>query len=88
MLIIISLSHQGCATVKTMPNLGSYGTPKLYSGTRLDYNAATGDTVKLEEFKSESPDSPVLDMPFSALLDTIILPITLSVTLYEVIFEK
>lgn len=38
LLIAIAAMHglTGCATVRTMPNMGSYGSPKLYSGTRLD----------------------------------------------------
>ncbi len=77
----------GCATVRTMPNLGNYGSPKVYSGTRLDYNAAQGNRGRIEAFRAEAPDHPGIDLPFSALLDTILLPVTLSVSLYEALFE-
>ena len=59
----------------------------MYSGTRLDYNAARGDMEGLEKFKVEAPEHPSIDLPFSAILDTIILPITFSVAAYEFVFE-
>ncbi|MDH4162210.1 MAG: YceK/YidQ family lipoprotein [Nitrospirota bacterium] len=89
-LIIILLATiilSGCATIRTMPSLGSHGTPKVMSGARLDYNAATDDQEELKKFTASAPDHPVLDLPFSATLDLIIIPITLSVAAYELVFE-
>lgn len=71
-----------------MPTLASYGSPKVYSGARLDFKAATGDTAGVKKFKVEPPDYPLVDILFSAALDTFILPLTLSVATYEVIFER
>jgi uncharacterized protein YceK len=84
---IITPGLTGCGTIRTMPNLGSYGSPKVYSGARLDYNAARGDMEGLGKFKAEAPAHPSIDLPFSAILDTIILPITFSVAAYEFVFE-
>ncbi len=87
LLLITVLILTGCATVRTMPELGSPGSPKVMSGTRLDYNAATDDQEDLKKFTASPPDHPVLDLPFSAILDIIIIPITLSVATYELVFE-
>ncbi len=84
---VLGVILAGCATVRTMPELGSYGSPKVMSGTRLDYNAATDDQEDLKKFKASAPDHPVLDMPFSFIVDLIIIPITLSVAVYEALFE-
>lgn len=35
----VALGAAGCGTVRTMPTLGSYGTPQIYSGARLDLDA-------------------------------------------------
>lgn len=77
----------GCATIRTMPSLGTYGSPKVFSGARLDLNAAAGDEAGLKKFSATAPDHPLLDLPFSALLDLFIIPITLSVAAYELVFE-
>jgi uncharacterized protein YceK len=78
----------GCATIRTAPNLASYGSPKVYSGTRLDYNAATENRAGLEKFKAEPPRYPLIDIPFSAILDTVLLLVTLPVATYELVFEQ
>jgi uncharacterized protein YceK len=78
----------GCATIRTMPTVASYGSPKVYSGARLDFNAVREDKADLEKFKLEAPTHPLIDFPFSAILDTVILPVTLPVATYELIFEK
>lgn len=83
----MTLGLNGCATVRTMPTLGSYGSPKVYSGTRLDFNAVTGNTAGVKRFKTEPPEYPLADIAFSAILDTIILPVTLPVATYELVFE-
>jgi uncharacterized protein YceK len=70
-----------------MPNLASYGSPKVYSGARLDYNAVRGDREDLGKFKAEAPTHPLIDFPFSTILDTVILPVVLPVATYELIFE-
>ena len=85
--VVIAFSLHGCGTIRTMPNMGSYESPKVYSGTRLDYNAATGNRTGLDKFKTEAPAHPALDLPFSVLVDTFILPVTVSIAVYEMIFE-
>ncbi len=70
-----------------MPTLASPGSPKVYSGARLDYNAMTKDEEDLGKFKTTAPAYPLLDFPFSIVLDTIILFATIPVAAYEVVFE-
>lgn len=71
-----------------LPTLSSYGSPKVFSGARLDYYAVTENTAALRKFKLESPTYPMIGLPFSAVLDTLILPVILSVATYEFIFES
>jgi uncharacterized protein YceK len=85
--ISTALGSNDCATIRTMPTLSSYGSPKVFSGVRLDYNAATENISALGKFKAEAPTHPLIDLLFSAILDTVILPVTLSVATYELIFE-
>lgn len=77
----------GCATISTMPDLGSYDHPTIFSGTRLDFNALTGDVQDLRKFGSAPPDSPLLDLPFSLILDLIILPVTFPLAAYVLVFD-
>lgn len=85
-LMLIFLSG-GCATVRTVSSAG-IDSPMVYSGTRLDYLAITGNSGQIEtEFKVAPPAHPMLDIPFSIVLDTAVLPLTSSVALYEVVFE-
>ena len=60
----------------------------MYSGTRLDYSAVTENREGLGKFKAEAPRYPLLDIPFSVVLDTVLLPVTLSVATYELVFEQ
>ena len=78
----------GCATIRTMPSLATPEHPKIYSGARLDFHAITGHEESLKRFKAEPPEHPLIDFPFSAILDTVILPVTFSVASYEFLFGK
>ena len=60
----------------------------LYSGARLDYHAIAGHEETLKKFKAEPPEHPVIDFPFSVVLDTVILPLTFSVASYEFLFGR
>jgi len=84
---IMSSGLFGCATIRTMPNMGIHGSPKVFSGVQLDYNAATANMAALSNIKAEAPDHPLLDLPFSAVLDLIIIPVTVSIATYELLFE-
>ena len=77
----------GCATVQTMSK-AELGSPKVYSGTRLNINAIRHDVSGVSKFKVEQPQYPLIDLPFSFVLDTVILfPITLPAAAYEAVFK-
>jgi uncharacterized protein YceK len=46
----------------------------IYSGTRLDWAAITNNEAALKRFKVDPPCEPLIDLPFSFALDSILLP--------------
>ncbi len=66
----------GCATVSTL-DANQPGAPVVYSGTRLDLYAMDGGCCAKDRFGTEAPKYPALDLPGSALLDTLLLPLSL-----------
>ncbi len=87
-IIIFSFELYGCATIRTMPSLAAYGSPKIYSGTRLDIYSIMKNESGLKKFKVEPPEYPLFDLPFSFVLDTAILPTTYPVAAYEFLFYR
>ncbi|GAB3377997.1 YceK/YidQ family lipoprotein [Azotobacter armeniacus] len=80
-MLLISLSLlAGCASLRTL-NAGKPDAPLIYSGTRLDWYAIHGGCCPLDRFGAEPPRCPALDLPASALLDTLFLPFTLAAEL-------
>jgi uncharacterized protein YceK len=59
----------------------------VYAGTRLDVHAIAGSEVGLRKFPVPPPRYPWLDLPFSLLLDTLMIPLTLLVASYEALSE-
>lgn len=70
----------GCATVRTL-DAAKPGAPIVYSGTRLNWYSLNGGCCPLERFGAEAPTHAVLDLPASALLDTLLLPFSLAAVL-------
>ena len=90
-LLIFMLLATGCATLTTASHFTNE-SPMIYSGTRLDMHASAHDEKVLQDYKDkygiEPPAHPKLDLPFSLLLDTIILvPIVLPVVAYHAVFD-
>ena len=85
-LIIVSMASTGCATYRTISEAAP-GSPKVFSGTRLDINVIRGDEVGIRKFKVPPPPYPMVDLPFSLLLDTFIIPLTFPIATYEFLFE-
>lgn len=77
-LALLSLS--GCATVHTL-DAAKPDAPVVYAGTRLDWYAINGGCCPLDRFGAEAPSYPGLDLPGSALLDTLLLPFSLATAL-------
>jgi len=66
----------GCATVRTL-DANKPGAPVVYAGTRLDLYVINGGCCPEDRFGAEAPAYPGLDLPGSALLDTLLLPLSL-----------
>ena len=73
LLVVFQLG--GCASVRTL-NAAKPGAPIVYSGTRLDLYALQGGCCAQDRFGAEAPHYPGLDLPASALLDTVVLPLS------------
>ncbi|WP_433885428.1 YceK/YidQ family lipoprotein [Pseudomonas vranovensis] len=73
MLVCVMVS--GCASVRTL-DAAKPGAPVVYAGTRLDLYALQGGCCAIDRFGAEAPKYPGLDLPGSALLDTVLLPLS------------
>ena len=76
LLITLALTLTGCATARTL-NAAQPGAPVVYAGTRLDLYAMQGGCCAMDRFGAEAPSYPGLDLPGSAVLDTLLLPLSL-----------
>ncbi|CAN7278750.1 YceK/YidQ family lipoprotein [Pseudomonas sp. LjRoot71] len=75
--LLLSLTLSGCATVRTL-DAAKPGAPVVYAGTRLNLYALQGGCCAHERFGAEAPAYPAADLPVSALLDTLLLPLSLA----------
>ena len=76
LLVILALQLGGCATARTL-DAAQPGAPVVYAGTRLDLYAMQGGCCAMDRFGAHAPSYPGLDLPASALLDTLLLPLSL-----------
>jgi uncharacterized protein YceK len=70
----------GCASISTL-NGAKTDLPIIYSGTRLDWYALHGGCCPEPRYGSAAPSYPAVDLPFSAVLDTLVLPFTVAAEL-------
>ena len=75
LLVALALSLTGCATARTL-NAAHPGAPLVYAGTRLDLYAMQGGCCAMDRFGAQAPSYPGLYLPASALLDTLLLPLS------------
>ncbi|MGX5218025.1 MULTISPECIES: YceK/YidQ family lipoprotein [Pseudomonas] len=75
-MLALLLVTSGCATVSTL-DAAKADAPVVYAGTRLDWYVLNGGCCPLDRFGAQAPAMPGLDLPFSALLDTLLLPLSL-----------
>jgi uncharacterized protein YceK len=75
-VILGLLLTTGCSTVRTL-DANQPGAPIVYAGTRLDLYAMEGGCCEKDRFGAEAPKYPMLDLPGSALLDTLLLPLSI-----------
>jgi uncharacterized protein YceK len=85
--ILLSAALTGCATYRTISEVEP-GGPMVFSGTRLDIEAISGDDIGIRKFKATPPPYPLLDLPFSVVADTAIFPLAFSVATYEFVFGR
>ena len=76
LVMVLALQLAGCATVRTL-DAAKPGAPVVYSGTRLDLYALNGGCCAMDRFGAQAPSYPGVDLPASALLDTLLLPLSL-----------
>lgn len=80
LLLMAVLLSSGCASVRTL-DAAQAGAPVIYSGARLDWYSLQGGCYPVERFGAQAPKYAALDLPFSMLLDTLLLPWALAVEL-------
>jgi len=85
--LVMTFWVSGCATVTSI-NSAEHGTPLVYSGTRLNMSAIADDESGLRKFKTLPPGYPWIDLPFSLVADTFILPLSFGVATYEWLFYR
>jgi uncharacterized protein YceK len=76
LIILLAVQLAGCATARAL-DAAKPGAPVVYSGTRLDLYAMNGGCCAMDRFGAEAPSYPGVDLPASALLDTLLLPLSL-----------
>jgi uncharacterized protein YceK len=79
---LVVMGIPGCATFKSL-DASIPGGPKIYSETRLDISALTGNKTSIRKFKTEAPAYPLLNLPFSFAFDTVLLPLSIPRSIYE-----
>jgi uncharacterized protein YceK len=75
LVMVLALQLAGCATVRTL-DAAKPGAPVVYAGTRLDMYAMNGGCCAMDRFGAQAPSYPGVDLPASALLDTLLLPLS------------
>jgi len=85
-VVVLLLSSIGCATYRTI-STAEQGSPKVFSGTRLDVSAIRGDEVALRKFRADPPRYPLVDLPLSIGFDIAILPLTVPIATGELLFK-
>ena len=80
MLLCCALLLPGCASVRTL-DAAKPGAPIIYSGTRLDWYSLQGGCCPVDRFGAEAPKYAGLDLPFAALLETLLLPFSVAAEL-------
>ena len=75
LVMVLALQLVGCATARTL-DAAKPGAPIVYAGTRLDLYAMNGGCCAMDRFGAEAPSYPRVDLPASAVLDTLLLPLS------------
>ena len=73
MLLILPLI--GCATYASLEH-GEAGSPLVFGGTRIDLDRVVNQSENNAWLDKQAIYNPVLDMPFSMVSDTLLVPYT------------
>lgn len=83
LLLTLLLFSGGCATTSTLSQPVHERKPLVMSGARLNLAALRSEPAISERFGVSPPDYPVLDLPFSAFLDVLVIWYTVPVALFN-----
>lgn len=72
----------GCATTSTLSQPAHERKPLVMSGVRLDLASSRNEAAVTERFGVSPPSYPLMDLPFSAALDLMVLGYTVPVALF------
>ena len=81
-LLTALLVSTGCATTSTLSQPVHERKPLVMSGTRLDLASLRNEPAVKEKFGVSAPRYPLLDLPFSLVLDFFALGFTVPVALF------
>lgn len=80
--LMLLLLTGGCATTSTLSQPVHERKPLVMSGVRLNVASLRNDDAITERFGVPPPSYPLLDLPFSAFFDSLVLWYTVPVALY------
>lgn len=83
LLLTLAFSMGGCATTSTLGQPAHERKPLVMSGARLDLASLRNEALVAERFGVEPPAYPLLDLPFSVVLDFFVLGYTVPVALFR-----
>lgn len=73
----------GCATTSTLSQPVHENKPLVMSGVRLNLASLRNDAAASERFGVSPPKYPLLDLPFSAFFDVLVIWYTVPVALFN-----
>ncbi len=74
----------GCATFRTLDSdLPLNQRMYVYSGTRVDWSELNGNDVVARKAQITAPAYPLVDLPFSFALDSLLLPLTVFAEIFH-----
>jgi len=82
LILALLVSLSGCATTSTLSQPVHERKPLVMSGVRLNLASLRNDAGVTERFGVPPPSYPVLDLPFSAFFDLLVLWYTVPVAVF------
>ena len=83
-LLLLNVALTGCGTFRSHDGPRA-DAPRIYSGVRLDMAVLQGDESYIKRYKLTPPDYPLLDLPFSFAFDSLLLPLAIFRTGYQIL---